>query len=194
MLWHPLKVNSKRMFPPGKREELLLIPSKNISYQPCIFRPRGIQMSHQSMRELFSCHESGSGNLSNEFPPESEGPTVWHDGNNEHVKVLCLLLCWVGQVFHWQLCFAVISYTGVSHACSACREQREIVSPEEQKEAYPGYFAISDSVFYAARPEILKYQDSEHNVSICTKGIKRKKYQDLRGRKRRRAESPSEFC
>lgn len=42
-------------------------------------------------RTLFSCHESGSGNLSNGFPPESEGSTVWHDGNNEPVNFVCLL-------------------------------------------------------------------------------------------------------
>lgn len=67
-------------------------------------------------------------------------------------------------------------------------KQREIRTPEEHMLAILQFQFNSNITL----PEILKQQDLEHNISICTKGIKRNKSQDLQGRKRKRAESWNE--
>lgn len=60
MLWHPLKLNNKRMLPSGVKE-LLLIPANNISYELRIFRQRGTDVTPKyEERDLFSCHENSS--------------------------------------------------------------------------------------------------------------------------------------
>lgn len=133
MLWHPLKLNSKRMLPSGERE--LLIPANNISCELCIFRQR-----YRCYTEVwwerpfllpwkqFRCY------LCNGSSAKRKRSTGWQDGSNGTLNLLCPLFAEGDESFLGNCTLYSCLSLGWLMDAVPSGEQRKIRTPEEQKE------------------------------------------------------------